>query len=216
MSCFICWLREWQELVGAILAAIAVASTVWWTLLSEKRRRKKEELALRTALGAEVRHLAKRALSGHRELANALYAANVVHTQAPIATSETTSITVQHAAGIIRLPERTIYSNTAGDIGVLGEYARRVVHFYGQLSLLEQVMRLSEEGAAPDERARQLSYNQVQVLAAALLNAANAAADALPAFAETSWAEKDALYLQGVVEARGAFEKFKPARQDIN
>jgi hypothetical protein len=67
-SSFVSWLFRWQGLVGAIRGAIAVAPTVGWTLSAEKRRRNQEERALRTALGAEVRHLANRALKGHREL----------------------------------------------------------------------------------------------------------------------------------------------------
>jgi hypothetical protein len=201
LSCFVYWLREWQDLVAGIVGAVALVVTVWVTLSRESRRRAEEIGALRTALGAELRQFARRALTGHTELASALHAAATIG-----AAGALPGVSLAQAENVTRFPEPIIYSRTANNIGTLGDYAHKVVVFYGQLSLIWENMRRRQEYAS-----LALSGDEVHFLAVALLTAAGAAADALPAFAASAWVEKDASFTRQVAEAREAFAKLKPA-----
>ena len=135
--CWVSRLKEWQDLIAGVVGAAALIFTVWITLSRESKRRDEEASALRNALGAELRHFARRSLTGHQELAKTLYSP-------PLGNSFTT-ITVEQAENLSRFPPPTIYSQCGTRIGTLGDYAPKVVQFYGQLGLLWEWMRHNEQ-----------------------------------------------------------------------
>src|SRR5260370_35423111 len=55
-------LHEWQQLLGAIIGALALVITVWRILGAERRRRNEAAKALRAAVGIEFRQIARRSL----------------------------------------------------------------------------------------------------------------------------------------------------------
>jgi hypothetical protein len=197
----VCWLiriKEWQDLIAGVVGAAALIWTVRWTLTAERRRQDKEAQSLRTALGAELRRFAQRSISGHEEFATALRAAD---DGTPI------KITAVQAGNFCRFPQPFIYLQSANNIGTLSEYADKVVYFYGQLSLIWEQMRLRQnEEVGPGIL---VTRDQLYVLAKSLLNAAEAAAEALPAFRAEARAPEDATFIQQVHAALVSFAKSK-------
>jgi hypothetical protein len=122
------WLHHWQELVGAIVGAIAVTSTVWWTLSAERRKRDKETHAMRVALGAEVRQFAHRALQACQSI--------VTHWETAMKNGTSSGMTPVALENIARFPDPVIYPNTVAGLGSLGEHAHLVVFFFNQISMV--------------------------------------------------------------------------------
>jgi hypothetical protein len=185
-------LHDWQDLVGGIIGAIAVTSTVWWTLRAERRRHEREATALRTALGAEVRQFAVRALDGHIKLCGVLTRAR----PGP----DVVAISAQEIEDTARFPEPAVYPQTAAGLGVLGKYAYNIVHFFGQVTLVRDVLRNAAQTADPRSVVTPRDY--LINCAEGLLKAAEAATRALPAFEKIG---EDERYGKVVSEARQSF-----------
>lgn len=192
-----CWLKEWQDLVAGLIGAAALVWTVRWTLLAERRRQEDEAKALRTALGAEVRQHAGSALAGYGR------AVGMLSTGANV--GSVVSVSSQQLANIARFPDPVVYPHTAARLGVLGDHAHGIVFFFGQLTLVQDTVRRLSIGEPVLTRAQLLN------LAEALLNAAEAAVKALPAFAEARWVENDRAFASQVAEARASFERLRSA-----
>jgi len=193
----ISWLHEWQELVGAIIGASALAFTVWWTLSSERRKRHDEATAFRVALGVELRQFASRALGRHEAVLGLL--------PRPIVKDGYIDSNVSALIELVRFPDPVIYAHAAGNVGVLGESAHFIVLFYNDLWNVTDTVRELATAYAP--RAPNLfPTNQVIYVAALLLVATENAVKALPAFAGMVGSENDEQFKQAVTKAREEYE----------
>jgi hypothetical protein len=186
-SPFLDWLHCWQDLVGSTVVAIALLVTVWVTLRSERRKRDQDARSLRVALGAEVRQFAQRSLDIHR----------IIFALEP-GPGEITDIGASRIQDIVRFPSPVIYPHSAPGLGLLGENAGLIVHFYNQLtSVSDVVARFHPE--TPVNRA------QVHNIAESLLSAAEHGAKCLSAFADTPRSEHDERLRAAVIGQREAF-----------
>jgi hypothetical protein len=186
--CWVSWIKEWQDLSAGLLGAAALIWTVRWTLLAERRRQEQETEALRTALGAELRHFANRALDGYREIVKMMAAASNV--------GDAMTVTPQQIDKVAHFPDAVIYPQTAASLGALGDYAHGIVFFFGQVTLVQDALR-----RLPTE-VPVLPRVQLVNIALALFNAADAAREALPAFAAPRWSDGDRVFESQVTEAR--------------
>lgn len=183
-------LKEWQDLAGAILCALALVSTIRWTLLAERRRRAAEAKAMRVALGAEIRQFGAHALDSHRTMV-AMFARSPPGAVITVPTSR--------IVNLARFPEAIVYPHSAGQLGLFGNYAHSIVFFFGQVVRVREAASLIPE-APVTSRAELVSIAQ------ALLYAAEAAVEVLPAFAVAKWADGDKIFAKRVTVAREAFE----------
>jgi hypothetical protein len=201
----ISWLHEWQELVGAIIGATALAFTVWWTLSSERRKRNDEATALRIALGIELRQYATGILFRHHLVLNLL--------PSPIRKNGYTDRMASELTEIVRLPDPIIFSHSAGSIGVLGESAQFFVRFYNTLwSATDRARQLATPFYAP-KGPNMLTVNGAIDVAGTLLNATEDAVRALPAFAGMVGSEDDEQLKQDVANARSKFDALKSSAE---
>jgi hypothetical protein len=188
MCVFTEWLHRWQELVGAIIGATVIASTVWWTLSAERRRRNEETKALRIALGAEVRQYAAQALKGCQRIISQCKAAAVVHGSG--------GFTPFQMADISRFPEPVVYPNSASALGAIGEHAHFIVQFFNQISMIRDGAEIFLGMTIVSVPTR-----QALELARSLFNAADAAVQAQPAFVGTPQSEHDLRFSRVVASA---------------
>lgn len=196
------WLNYWQDLVGALVGAGALLVTVSWTLSRESRRNSKEAAAFRTALGAEIRQFAAATLNGYDWLAESVARA--------ISNDKFTDVFPAQLVHTSRLPEPTVYSRGADKLGTLGEQpAFDTVYFYGQLQILQQSIRQIDTICEPEV---QLTAKQVMSIMAVMLNAVSAAIQALPAFKNPAWVDKDAALAGKFDSASRRFEELHSAR----
>ncbi len=201
----ISWLHEWQELIGAIIGAAALAFTVWWTLSSERRKRSDEATALRIALGVELRQYANGILFRHYLVLDLL--------PSPIRKNGYTDRMASELTEIVRLPDPVIYSHAAGSIGVLGESAKFFVRFYNTFwTATDRARQLASPFYAPKGR-NMLPVNSVIGVAGTLLNAAEDAVRALPAFAGMPGSEDDEQLKQDVAKARTKFDALESSTE---
>jgi hypothetical protein len=191
------WLHRWQELVGAIIGASAVTSTIWFTLKSERRKLDEEANALRIALGAEVRQFAVHALDLYREISELVSSPGYSH-----------GIGGSWVKKMIRFSDPVIYPQCAAKIGVLGQHAFAVVHFYNQINLVHDVVDQLSDNQVAD------SPQMINVLGA-LLTAAEVAVGSLPGFANTPRSQHDPEFTESVRTERRFFDekvaKYQPS-----
>lgn len=204
LACFLSWLHEWQDLAAGLIGAFFLIITVRWTLGAERRRRSEETKSLRVALGAEVRQFAGRAFTAYQEIMNLAKSARVVQ-------DDLMTITVRQVDNACSFVSPVIYPNTAHDLGSVGAHAHKIVYFFGQVEFAQDaVRRLTARGDID----RILSRLQILNIVEALLNAAETAAGALPAFSERTWSNNDADFYLQVKSARQDFDKFKGSRPE--
>lgn len=185
------WLRAWQELIAGLIGAVAIVSTVRWTLLAERRRRAEEAKALRTALGAEFRQFAGRVLDSLTKMIDLL---------ATSPDSPVVGVTTRNIENLTHFPDAVVYPQTASQLGTLGDHAHSIVFFFGQVVLVRDAAKLLPLDVTVISRAQLLNFAQ------ALLNAADAAVEAMPAFASDRWAEGDRNFASQVADARQPLE----------
>ena len=190
MSCYLGWLHEWQDFVGALIGGAALIVTVWWTLSSERRKNAEETRVLRIALGVEFKLFVFHVLDAHRKVVN-------------LRREETAIIVGEKLRRVVRFPDPVIYNSSAGSVGVLGEFAHVVVRFYGQVE------------SVPDDmyeripKTAHLGWRDLDEAAESLLNVVECGIEALPAFAGTPGSQSDEQILREVADARAIFEKLK-------
>jgi hypothetical protein len=200
-SCFIHWLHKWQELAGGLIGAIAITSTVWWTLNSERRRRDREAEALRIALGSELRQFAARALQGAQGLILAATPAAVGMVEPQLSDADLQNHT--------RFVDPVVYPNSSAGLGLLGQHAYAVVLFFAQIETMRDAVRRYREShsvqTAFGTRWATIGRTQMLAFADALLAAAEAGVEAIPAFPNTPRSEFDREFEQAVVAARQTY-----------
>jgi hypothetical protein len=195
MCAFTEWLHHWQELVGAIIGAIAVTSTVWWTLRAERRRRDQETHAMRVALGAEIRQFAANALSVYRDVVSQF-----------LSEGNSNQRTYSDLQKIVRFPDPVIFPHSVPNLGSLGKYAYEVVYFFNQLSNVhDKVEHLWSDSALPADVVPPSRY-QLLNAAEALLKATETAIKAYPAFSGTPRSEFDSEFEAAVLSERKRFD----------
>ena len=199
MLCMLRWyghlLHEWQDLVGGLIAALALVLTVKWTLEREKRRHDADTKALRIALGAEVRQQASSALTSCRTLLLRVELESVA----------ALGLNGERVAAICALPDPIVYSSGADKLGSIGEMeAFNVVYFYGQLAVVAADVRRAYE-----ERKRLLDRSAILDIAAAQLKAMDAALKALPAFKASAWSELDEGLIKQTAEAHRTLDHLR-------
>lgn len=124
------WAREWQALVAGLIAFAGALLVVWVALRAERRRHARELLALKKALGSEIRQLTNLALDAHERCASGL--------------AHDTGITIEALKEACRFPAAAVYEGNTGQIGHFGDAAHEIVLFFGQLSVLKDaISRLS-------------------------------------------------------------------------
>lgn len=183
------WFHYWQELIGAILGAAAITSTVWFTLRSERRKQDAEAVALRQALGAEIRQIAARGLHLHRGIVGIISQLRVLET----------TVDYGRVKREVLFTDPVIYPHSAAGLGALGEHAFSVVYFYNQLALVRALVKQFESDALVPMR-------QLANIADGLLNVAERAVDCLPAFAGTCSSEHDDKFAEEVALERESFD----------
>ncbi len=174
------WLDHWQALIAGIVGAIAILITVWWTLSTEKRRRADETRNMRAALGAELRQFMTQTLSVLGE------ALDAVNRMGPGANA--VSFSYAQIRNFGRFPDAVVYRGSIGTLGSLGDRAFQVVHFFGQIQVVRDAMIAIREMEGMGQSPR---LHQIENTARALLAAAQAGLDALPAFGTANYADYD-------------------------
>jgi hypothetical protein len=196
---FIEWLHHWQELVGAIVGAGALAATVGWTLRAERRKRDIEFQAMRVALGAELRQFAQIAAEACRRI--------VAHWEKAPKTGAAT-FPAFALEDMLRFTDPVIYPNVAADLGALGEPALRVVFFFSKIAAVRDGLRtIMREG-----QYKIVTVEQIFEFAKSLIVANDALTTAWPAFAETPLeSERNDDFAAAVLKARDDLYRLKGA-----
>jgi hypothetical protein len=188
------FLDHWQTLIAGLVGGSAAITAVVFALLSERRRRKREAMALRVALGAEIRQFALRAYEAHLSIRRRL--------------DSDEPISVHQLDDDTRFPIAVIYPNIAGSLGTLEQHAHEVVIFYGQIDLMrDAVRRLKGQLRLDDPVDRPTAATLVNVL----VDVCREAQNVLPAFAGTPRSENDAEFIEVVTKAREIWEKKRGA-----
>lgn len=191
LSSFWCWLERWQDLIAGFVGAGAVLITVRWTLLSERRRREEELKSLRTALGAELRQFAGRALDGCLQIIGLLNATDIW---------AMVDVSSRRLESIVRFPDPVIYPHAGASLGAFGDRAHDIVYFFGQVKIVELATESIPPGQIQFARGLLISF------ARGLFNASEAAVRALPAFESPTWAANDVQYVSELEKLRASVE----------
>jgi hypothetical protein len=165
-------LREWQQLLGAIIGALALVITVWRILGAERRRRSEEARSLRVALGTELRQIAKHALAVQEDVLKLLppINQNLVPPQR----------TIRDLQSVVRFPDAVVYSHVGSGLGSLGEYAHHVVLFYNQVWKIRDMASQLWTGSSLELQTISVSSSQLLDIAGSLLNAIGTATATFP------------------------------------
>jgi hypothetical protein len=165
-------LHEWQQLLGAIIGALALVITVWRILGAERRRRSEEARSLRVALGAELRQIAKHALAVQEDVLKLLPPINQNLVPPPR--------TIRDLQSVVRFPDAVVYSHVGSGLGSLGEYAHHVVLFYNQVWKIRDMASQLWTGSSPQLQMLSVSSSQLLDIAGSLLNAIGTATATFP------------------------------------
>jgi hypothetical protein len=165
-------LHEWQQLLGAIIGALALVITVWRILGAERRRRSEEARSLRVALGTELRQIAKHALAVQEDVLKLLppINQNLVPPQR----------TIRDLQSVVRFPDAVVYSHVGSGLGSLGEYAHHVVLFYNQVWKIRDMASQLWTGSSLELQTISVSSSQLLDIAGSLLNAIGTATATFP------------------------------------
>jgi hypothetical protein len=125
-SSVVAWARDWQPLLAGLIGFLAALLTVWVVLRSERRKQSRELLALKRALGSEIRQLTTLALDAHERCAADL--------------AKGSGITIEALQDACRFPVPLVYQDNAGRVGHFGEAAHEIVLFFGQISVLKDAV----------------------------------------------------------------------------
>jgi hypothetical protein len=165
-------LHEWQQLLGAIIGALALVITVWRILGAERRRRSEEARLLRVALGTELRQFAKHALAVQEDVLKLLPPIN----QNLVPPRRT----IRDLQSVVRFPDAVVYSHVGSGLGSLGEYAHHVVLFYNQVWKIRDMASQLWTGSSLELQTISVSSSQLLDIAGSLLNAIGTATATFP------------------------------------
>jgi hypothetical protein len=132
------WAHDWQALVAGLIGFAAAIATIWVALRSERRRLSRELLALKKALGSEIRQFTTLALDAHERCAGEL--------------AHDSGITLEGLKDACRFPAAVVYESNAGRVGHFGDAAHEIVLFFGQLSVLKDAIARAGASANPQGR----------------------------------------------------------------
>jgi hypothetical protein len=169
-------LHEWQQLLGAIIGALALVITVWTILGAERRRRNEEARSFRVALGTELRQIAKHALAVQEDVLKLLPPVNQNLVSPPR--------TVRDLQSVLRFPDAVIYSHVGSGLGSLGEYAHHVVLFYNQIWQIRDSVSQLWTSSSPELHMLSVPSSQLLEVAGSLLNAVGTATGTFPGLAD--------------------------------
>jgi hypothetical protein len=197
-------LREWQQLLGAIIGALALVITVWRILGAERRRRSEEARSLRVALGTELRQIAKHALAVHEDVLKLLppINQNLVPPQR----------TIRDLQSVVRFPDAVVYSHVGSGLGSLGEYAHHVVLFYNQVWKIRDMASQLWTGSSLELQTISVSSSQLLDIAGSLLNAIGTATGTFPGLADRRSSAADEEFR---VEVSSAKERLAALRKSF-
>ena len=191
----ICSIRQWQDLIAAVIGAAALVWTVWWTLTRERRRQEGEENSFRIALGTEIRHMSDAAMNAFRTIDGAM--TMLLTTGRPI--------TLGWLTAYSQMPEAVVYPQNSDKIGALGpEVAEGVVFFFGQLAIMADSVRRSP--LIGEDATKVLVPDQVLNTLLALVQALEAAVKVRLQIPSPRWAERDGGFKKGVEDAARELE----------
>ncbi len=149
-------------------------------------------MALRVALGAEIRQFALRAYDAHLSIRRRLENGG--------------AISLHQLDDDARFPAAIIYPNVAANLGTLERHAHEAVIFYGQIDLMRDAMHRLKGQLKPDDT---IDRPTAAMLVTVLLDVCHEAQNILPAFVGTPRSEHDAEFIGVVTEAREIWEKKK-------
>jgi hypothetical protein len=190
-------LYQWQGLVAGILGFAAAILAVFMTLRSESRRNKRETLALKRALLSEMWGFAGQALRAHQILSEQLYRGS--------------QIRVHDLEDAAHFPAPVIYPNIADKLGLLGEDAHHIVHFYQQLQTLKDTVGRIRR----DFDRQRIEVENPEDAVEAFLSLAETAAPLLPRL-RVSRADQaaDPNFAVAVGQSRSQWARFRADRQN--
>jgi hypothetical protein len=197
-------LHEWQQLLGAIIGALALVITVWKILGAERRRRNEQAKSLRLALGTEFRQIAKHALAIQEEVLKLLPPVNPNIITPPC--------TLRDLESVVRFPDAVIYSHAGSNLGSLGEYAKNVVLFYLELWKIRESISQLRTSSSLELHTVSVSSSQLLDVAASLLHAIGTATGTFPGFADRHSFAADEEFK---VEVSAAKERFATLRKSF-
>ncbi len=169
-------LHEWQQLLGAIIGALALVITVWRILGAERRRRNEEAKSLRAALGIEFRQIARHSLAVQEEVLKLLPSVNTNIISPPR--------TLRDLQSVVRFPDAVIYSHVGSSLGTLGKYANDVVLFYFELWKIRESVSQLRTSSSLELQMISVPSSQLLDVAASLLKAIRAATQTFPGLAD--------------------------------
>jgi hypothetical protein len=169
-------LHEWQQLLGAIIGALALVITVWRILGAERRRRNEEARSLRVALGTELRQIAKHALAVQEDVLKLLPPVNQNLVPPPR--------TIRDLQSVVRFPDAVVYSHIGSGLGSLGEYAHHVVLFYNQVWQIRDTVSQLWTSSSLELQMLSVPSSQLLEVAGSLLNAIGTATGTFPGLAD--------------------------------
>jgi hypothetical protein len=187
-------LHEWQQLLGAIIGALALVITVWRILGAERRRRSEEARSLRVALGTELRQIAKHALAVQEDVLKLLppINQNLVPPQR----------TIRDLQSVVRFPDAVVYSHVGSGLGSLGEYAHHVVLFYNQVWKIRDMASQLWTGSSLELQTISVSSSQLLDIAGSLLNAIGTATATFPGLVDRRSPAADEEFREEVSSAK--------------
>ncbi len=197
-------LHEWQQLVGAIIGALALVIAVWSILGAERRRRSEEARSLRVALGTELRQIAKHALAVQEDVLKLLPPVNQNLVPPPR--------TIRDLQSVVRFPDAVVYSHVGSGLGSLGEYAHNVVLFYNQVWKIQDTVSHLWTSSNLELQMLSVPSSQLLEVAGSLLNAIGTATGTFPGLADRHSSEADEEFK---VQVSGARERLAALRKSF-
>jgi hypothetical protein len=187
-------LHEWQQLLGAIIGALALVITVWRILGAERRRRSEEARSLHVALGTELRQIAKHALAVQEDVLKLLPPINQNLVPPPR--------TIRDLQSVVRFPDAVVYSHVGSGLGSLGEYAHHVVLFYNQVWKIRDMASQLWTGSSLELQTISVSSSQLLDIAGSLLNAIGTATATFPGLVDRRSPAADEEFREEVSSAK--------------
>lgn len=110
-----------QGFLGSFLGVLAAVGAIYYTYKSESRKEERETIALKLALGAEIRLFSQRCVNFLKTVGEALEKNN--------------NIDLLAVKNSLNFPKPVVYLNIVNNLGQLGTKSHEIVYFYGEIEL---------------------------------------------------------------------------------